>query len=95
MTSRCADGLYDADDGFLVGQRGRLAFETPADGLERLGPRRPELGRLLRTVTYALEHTPLRRLGLSHFHVVEKLPAPLSARRYERRFVVCSRLGRR
>jgi len=46
-------------------------------GYDNVAARRPELGRLLRTVTYALEHTPLRRLGLSHFLVVEKLPAPL------------------
>lgn len=45
-------------------------------GYDNVAARRPGLGRLLRTVTYALEHTPLRRLGLSHFLVVEKLPAP-------------------
>jgi SAM-dependent methyltransferase len=35
--------------------------------------RRPALGRWFRRVTYALEHTPLRFLGLSHFVVVEKI----------------------
>ena len=32
----------------------------------------PRLGRSLRAVLQALEHTPLRALGLSHFWVVEK-----------------------
>lgn len=32
----------------------------------------PRLGRLLRRILQALEHTPLRGLGLSHFWVVEK-----------------------
>ncbi len=35
--------------------------------------RRPGLGRLLRTLLQALEKTPLRVLGLSHFWVVEKI----------------------
>jgi hypothetical protein len=35
--------------------------------------RRPALGRWLRMVTYFLEHTPLRLLGLSHFVVVERV----------------------
>jgi SAM-dependent methyltransferase len=35
--------------------------------------RRPALARWFRRVTYALEHTPLRFLGLSHFLVVEKI----------------------
>lgn len=34
--------------------------------------RSPGLGRLLRNILQALEHTPLRALGLSHFWVVEK-----------------------
>jgi len=45
-------------------------------GYDNITARRPALGRLLRAVTYTLEHTPLRRLGLSHFLVVEKRPAP-------------------
>lgn len=36
--------------------------------------RAPRLGRALRSCLQALEHTPLRVLGLSHFWVVEKLP---------------------
>ena len=34
--------------------------------------RRPALGRALRSVLQALEKTPLQRLGLSHFWVIEK-----------------------
>ena len=41
-------------------------------GYDRIVARRPRLGRLLRAVTYALERTPLRRLGLSHFLVARK-----------------------
>lgn len=35
--------------------------------------RRPRLGRILRSILQALEKTPLQRLGLSHFWVVEKV----------------------
>ncbi len=42
-------------------------------GYDKIVHRRPALGRLFRRVTYFLEHTPLRVLGLSHFMVVEKL----------------------
>jgi len=35
--------------------------------------RRPRLGKLIRSFLYWLEKTPLRRLGLSHFWVVEKV----------------------
>lgn len=41
-------------------------------GYDKLATRRPRLGRLLRAITYGLEATPLRRLGLSHFLVVER-----------------------
>ncbi|MEL7627303.1 MAG: class I SAM-dependent methyltransferase [Anaerolineaceae bacterium] len=34
--------------------------------------RRPRLGRILRTLLQALESTPLQRLGLSHFWIIEK-----------------------
>jgi SAM-dependent methyltransferase len=37
------------------------------------------LGRWLRTVLQALEHTPLRVFGLSHFWVVEKIAPPAGA----------------
>jgi hypothetical protein len=35
--------------------------------------RRPTLGKVLRAVTYTLEATPLRAMGLSHLLVVEKI----------------------
>lgn len=35
--------------------------------------RRPRFGKLLRSLLQALEKTPLQRLGLSHFWVVEKI----------------------
>ena len=41
-------------------------------GYDHISARRPALGRTLRIVTYALERTPLRHLGLSHFTVFEK-----------------------
>ena len=40
---------------------------------DKIVRRRPALGRWFRRVTYFLEHTPLRFLGLSHFLVVEKI----------------------
>lgn len=41
-------------------------------GYDKLVARWPALGRLMRTITYALEATPLRALGLSHLLVIEK-----------------------
>jgi SAM-dependent methyltransferase len=41
-------------------------------GYDNIVARRPALGRLVRRVTYALEHTPLAAFGLSHFLVLEK-----------------------
>jgi hypothetical protein len=35
--------------------------------------RKPGFGRVLRSVLQALEKTPLQRLGLSHFWVIEKI----------------------
>ena len=43
-------------------------------GYDNIVARRPALGRLLQRVTYTLERTPLRALGLSHFLVLERLP---------------------
>lgn len=43
-------------------------------GYDNLTARRPQIGRLARRVTYAMEQSPLRMFGLSHFLVVEKLP---------------------
>lgn len=42
-------------------------------GYDNITARRPALGQAIRGVTYALEQTPLRMFGLSHFAVVEKL----------------------
>lgn len=42
-------------------------------GYDNIVARRPALGKLLRAVTYAFERTPLRRFGLSHVLVVEKM----------------------
>jgi SAM-dependent methyltransferase len=42
-------------------------------GYDNIVYRRPELGRVLRRVTYGLEQTPLRWFGLSHLLVVERL----------------------
>jgi SAM-dependent methyltransferase len=41
-------------------------------GYDNIVARRPALGRILRQVTYALEQTPLRQFGLSHFFVIQK-----------------------
>ncbi|MFL7793972.1 MAG: methyltransferase domain-containing protein [Anaerolineae bacterium] len=41
-------------------------------GYDNIVARAPALGRVLRAITYTLERTPLRVLGLSHFLVVEK-----------------------
>ncbi|MBM4467106.1 MAG: class I SAM-dependent methyltransferase [Chloroflexi bacterium] len=41
-------------------------------GYDKIAARRPRLGTFLRRVTYALESSPLRAFGLSHFAVVEK-----------------------
>jgi len=41
-------------------------------GYDKIAARRPGLGAFLRRVTYALERTPLRAFGLSHFVVVGK-----------------------
>lgn len=42
-------------------------------GYDKVVRRRPGLGRVLRGITYFLEGTPLRALGLSHLMVVEKV----------------------
>ncbi|MBN1921626.1 MAG: class I SAM-dependent methyltransferase [Anaerolineae bacterium] len=42
-------------------------------GYDNIVARKPALGRLLQRVTYALEHTPFRAFGLSHFLVLEHL----------------------
>lgn len=49
-----------------------IAFTGIYPGYDKIAYRRPALARIFRTVTYTLEHTPLHRLGLSHFAVWEK-----------------------
>ena len=49
-----------------------IAFTQIYPGYDNIARRRPGLGRALRAVTYALERTPLRIFGLSHFVVLEK-----------------------
>ena len=41
-------------------------------GYDKIVKRRPVLGQTLRRVTYVLEQTPVRVLGLSHFLIAEK-----------------------
>lgn len=65
-----ARGLRRLFDGLPV----RVVYHTVIfPGYDKIVIRAPALGRILRAVTYALEHTPLRVFGLSHFLVVEKV----------------------
>jgi SAM-dependent methyltransferase len=51
----------------------RIVVQTQIyPGYDNIVARRPRLGSALRRITYFLEDTPLRILGLSHFIVVEK-----------------------
>lgn len=45
-------------------------------GFDGIAARHKRLASLMRRIFYALERTPLRAFGLSHFMVLEKLPAP-------------------
>ena len=57
----------------FAGLPGRFIVHTQIyPGYDNISARRPRLGRVLRGVTYALEATPLRAFGLSHFAVFEK-----------------------
>ena len=52
----------------------RLVHHTQIyPGYDNIVARAPALGRLVRSVTYALEGTPLRAFGLSHFLVLERV----------------------
>ena len=52
----------------------RIVYKTVIFGAyDNIIRRSPALGRLLREVLQALENTPFRFLGLSHFWVVEKI----------------------
>jgi SAM-dependent methyltransferase len=64
-----ARGLRRLADGLPV----RVVSHTRIfGGYDNIMRRAPRLARLLRVVLYALEATPLRILGLSHFLVLEK-----------------------
>jgi len=57
----------------LAGHGVRIVVHTQIfPGYDKVVHRRARLGRLLRRVTYLLERTPLRLLGLSHLVVVER-----------------------
>lgn len=49
-------------------------------GYDKVAARHPRLASTLRRITYALEKTPLRALGLSHFLVVEKRAGACNSR---------------
>lgn len=57
----------------FAGLAGRFIVHTQIyPGYDNIASRRPHLARVLRGVTYTLEATPLRAVGLSHFAVFEK-----------------------
>lgn len=52
----------------------RMLYHTQIfPGYDNVAARKPGVGRWLRRVTYLLERTPLRVLGISHFLVLERL----------------------
>ena len=56
-----------------AGLPGQIEYHTQIyPGYDNLVARRPWLGAWLRRLTYALEHTPLRAFGLSHFLVLKR-----------------------
>ncbi len=62
----------------FVGQPVRVVVHTQIyPGYDNIVARLPRVGRFLQQMTYALEHTPLRFCGLSHFLVVEVLGKPV------------------
>jgi SAM-dependent methyltransferase len=63
-------GLLD----LFVGQPVRVLRHTQIfPGYDNIVYRRPQMGKWLRRITYALERSPLAILGISHFLVVEKV----------------------
>lgn len=60
----------------FLGRPVRIVHHTQIfPGYDNVVARRPQLGHLLRRVTYAMEQSPLTVLGLSHLLVVEKVAA--------------------
>jgi SAM-dependent methyltransferase len=57
----------------LAGLPVRVVVHTQIfPGYDKVVHRYPSLGRVFRRVTYTLEHTPLRALGISHLLIVER-----------------------
>jgi hypothetical protein len=68
--------VYSAGDlkKLFAGLAVRIVERTVIFGAyDNIIARRPALGKALRGVLQALERTPLRGLGLSHFWVIEKV----------------------
>lgn len=66
---------YTARDicALFAGLEGTIIVHTQIyPGYDKIAQRQPHLARVLRTITYFLENTPLRVFGLSHFVVWEK-----------------------
>jgi SAM-dependent methyltransferase len=58
----------------FLGLPARIVYQTQIfPGYDNVVRRRPQVGHWLRRVTYALEHSPLTVLGISHLLVVEKV----------------------
>jgi hypothetical protein len=47
-------------------------------GFDNIATRSPRAGKALRTILYRAEASPARRFGLSHFVVLQRLPATAS-----------------
>ena len=57
----------------LEGLAGRtIVHRVIYAGYDNIVARRPALGKVLRKITYALEHTPLQAFGLSHLLIYQK-----------------------
>lgn len=66
---------YTASDirALFIGQPVRIVQHTQIyPGYDNLSVRHPALGKWIRRLTYALEHSPLTVFGISHLFVVEK-----------------------
>ena len=64
-------GLHDLFEGRPVRT---VAHTQIYPGYDNIVARHPQLGRVIQAVTYGLEHTPLKALGLSHFLVLQVQP---------------------
>lgn len=82
LPRRLRDKLAPHVEVYTRADLSRLFAELPVKFIERrtifgaydnIIERKPGFGRVLRSVLQALEKTPLQRLGLSHFWVIEKI----------------------